>query len=160
MAKTDIKNLPYRDNVASVVFKGDKFLLVQLKGWPENFWKFPQGGMNEAETEEIAVARELLEELGTGNFKIIGKSTYTNRYDWPMDSVEKADFRWRGQFQRFFLVEFLGDENEINFDRNEIQSCKWVRGEEIFGHIDHDHKLFVNYKNTIEKVLSEFEKLF
>jgi putative (di)nucleoside polyphosphate hydrolase len=156
----DVVNLPYRDNVASVVFKGNKFLLVQLKGWPENFWKFPQGGMNVGEQEEGAVLRELSEELGTTNFKIIGKSVYTNKYDWPIDSIEKAGFRWKGQFQRFFVVEFLGDESEVNFDRNEIQACKWVKKDEIFGHIDHDHKLFVNYKNTIEKVLSEFEKCF
>lgn len=156
MTKTDIKSLPYRDNVAGIVFKEERFLLVQLKGWPENFWKFPQGGMNEGESEEEAVARELAEELGTGSFKVIAKSNCTNKYDWPLDSIEKAGFRWRGQFQRFFLVEFLGEEDEIEFDKNEIQNFKWVKKEEIFGHIEHDHQLFKNYRKAIEKVLAEF----
>jgi putative (di)nucleoside polyphosphate hydrolase len=154
-----IEELPYRDNVASIVFKGNKFLLVQLKGWPDNFWKFPQGGMLEGETEEATVTRELLEELGSKNFKIIGKSVQTNKYEWPLDSIEKAGFRWRGQFQRFFLVEFLGEDKEILLDRVELQNFQWVTKDKILTMIDHDHPLFVNYRKVIEKVLTEFDKI-
>jgi 8-oxo-dGTP pyrophosphatase MutT (NUDIX family) len=45
--KDTYKTLPYRDNVACIVFKGDEFLLVQLHLWEPNWWKFPQGGINE-----------------------------------------------------------------------------------------------------------------
>lgn len=154
-----IEELPYRDNVAGIVFKGDKFLLVQLKGWPENFWKFPQGGMHENEAEEAAVKRELFEELGVKNFKIIGKSVHTNKYDWPLDSIEKAGFRWRGQFQRFFLVEFLGEEKDIIPDKVELQDYQWVAKDKISVMIDHNHPLFTNYKKVIEEVLTEFSKI-
>ena len=37
-------NLPYRKNVSCILFKDDKYLLVQLADWEENWWKFPQGG--------------------------------------------------------------------------------------------------------------------
>jgi len=158
MKNSDIRSLPYRKNVASIVFKKDLFLLVQLKGWPENFWKFPQGGIEEEEPEEKAVLRELKEELGAENFKIIAKSITTNQYDWPLDSVKKAGYRWRGQIQRFFLVEFLGEESEIKINKNEVQAFKWVSREELFGQIDHNNMLFANYKTIIEKVLKEFEK--
>lgn len=159
MNKVNFKDLPYRNNVASIVFKKKHFLLVQLVDWPDNFWKFPQGGVHEGETEEEAVCRELIEELGIGNFKIMGKSSYTNRYDWPADSIEKAGFKWKGQLQKFYLVEFSGENSEIRINKKEIQRWKWLNKEELFSHIDHDHKLFVNYRNVIAKVLAEFKDL-
>ena len=34
-------------------------------------WQFPQGGVNDGESEEEALFRELKEEIGTGDVKII-----------------------------------------------------------------------------------------
>lgn len=55
-------------------------MLVQLKDWKENWWKFPQGGVDEGETEEEAIKRELFEELNITSFKIIRKTAFINRY--------------------------------------------------------------------------------
>ncbi len=156
----NIDCLPYRNNAAAITFntKG-QFLLVQLLGWPADFWKFPQGGVHEGESEEEAILRELSEELGIRDFKIIAKSRHTNRYDWDNDSIRKAGFKWRGQFQKFFLVEISGICNEIKIDEKEIQNWRWVDREHIFESIDHDHKLFENYRNVIESVLDEFKDL-
>lgn len=49
MDKLKVANLPYRNNVSCIVFRGDKFLVVQLNDWPENWWKFPQGGIEQDE---------------------------------------------------------------------------------------------------------------
>jgi putative (di)nucleoside polyphosphate hydrolase len=127
------------------------FLLVQLKNWPKNFWKFPQGGIKQGETEKQAVIRELTEELGTSKFKIVAKSPYTHKYDWGRDSVEKAGFRWRGQKQRFYLVEFLGENKDIKINTKEIQNYRWVRRSELARHFHHKHKLFANYNLVIQK---------
>lgn len=152
----DISNLPYRNNVCCVVYKGEEFLLLQDKGWPVNWWKFPQGGINTGESLEQAAARELKEETGSDNFKIIGKSKNFNNYDWNDDSVKLAGYRWRGQNQSYLLFEYLGEKNNINLDLSESQSYKWVTLEDLWLNIDHDDKNFTNYKNTIEKVLKEF----
>lgn len=155
----DISFLPYRNNVSCVVFRGEMYLLVQKVGWPKNFWKFPQGGIEEDESNEEAVKRELAEELGTNKYKIAGVSRYLNKYDWSEDSVKLAGFRWRGQIQKFYLVEYLGSDEDIKLDKKEHQNYKWVNIEELLKSIDHDHKDFTNYKDSIEKVLKEFEKL-
>lgn len=160
MKKTGISKLPYRNNVASVTFKDGKFLVVHHPYWPENFWKFPQGGRDDDEPEDVALKRELLEELGTDKFKIITKSQHANQYDWSDDIVEKAGYRWRGQIQAFYLVEFVGNDQDILLDEEEVDSFKWVNKDELFTLIDHDDKNFFNYKNTIEKVLYEFQEYF
>ncbi len=152
----NIDKLPYRNNVCCVVYSNENFLLLQDKGWPNNWWKFPQGGINENETIEQAAIRELKEETGSDKFNIIGLSKNSNIYDWNDESVRLAGYRWRGQDQRYLIVEYFGDKNDINLDAEETQSYKWVTLENLWFNIDHKDKNFTNYKNTIEQVLKEF----
>ncbi|MDI3496530.1 MAG: putative (di)nucleoside polyphosphate hydrolase [Patescibacteria group bacterium] len=156
MNLSDINNLPYRNNVCCIVYSGEEFLLLQDKGWPINWWKFPQGGINVEETLEQAALRELKEETGSYDFKIIGISKNSNIYDWNDESVRLAGYRWRGQNQKYLLVEYFGEKNNICLDVNETQSYNWVTLENLWSRIDHEDKNFTNYKNTIEKVLKEF----
>ena len=156
MNSFDIGNLPYRKNVCCVVYRGEEFLLLQGKGWPKNWWKFPQGGINIDETIEQAATRELKEETGSDDFKIIGLSKNSNIYDWNDESVELAGYRWRGQDQKYLIVEYFGEKNNISLDVDETQSYKWVTLENLWFNIDINDKNFTNYKNTIEKVLKEF----
>jgi len=152
----DISNLPYRQDVCCVVYKNGEFLLLQDKGWPINWWKFPQGGINVGESIEEAAFRELKEETGNNDFKIIGISKYSNIYDWSEESLKLAGYRWRSQNQKYLLVEYFGETNDICLDLNETQSYKWVRLGNLWSNIDHSDKDFTNYKDTIEKVLREF----
>jgi putative (di)nucleoside polyphosphate hydrolase len=156
MNSKNIKNLSYRNNVSCIVYKGQNFLLLQRKGWPSNWWKFPQGGIDEGETIEKAGIRELKEETGSTNFKIKGISKYLNVYDWNDEAVKLAGYRWRGQSQKYLLVEYFGEKNDISLDAEETEAYKWVTLEYLLSNIDHDDKNFTNYKNTIEKVLNEF----
>lgn len=159
MVSNDVSKLPYRDNVSCVLFRKDKYLLVQLNDWPEHWWKFPQGGINKGESEKEAVHRELQEELGISKINIIKKSFRMNKYDWSLDSVKLAGYRWRGQIQKFYLVEYLGNDDEIAINKDELNQYQWVELKNLFKYIDHDHQNFSNYKQIIEKVLIEFGKL-
>lgn len=156
----DVSKLPYRKNVGCVVFKDDKFLLLHKPDWPENHWKFPQGGIDKNETDENTAKRELLEELGTDKYKIIAKSKIERQYDWSDDAVEKAGYRWKGQSQKFFLVEFFGKDSDIKLDAKELEKFKWVTKKELLSIIDIDHKNFVGYKDAIAKILEEFDSIF
>lgn len=158
MNQTDISQLPYRDNVSCVIFKDDKFLLIQLVDWQKNFWKFPQGGIETGETAEDAIQRELSEELGIEKYRIIGVSSHTNKYDWAEESVKLAGFRWRGQIQKFYVIEYLGAEEEIKINREEVRDYKWADLDDLLVSINPGHKDFANYKDSIEKVLAEFKK--
>lgn len=146
--------LPYRKNVGSVIFKGNKFLLVlmPIKSF-NDYWKFPQGGVGEGEKRREAVIRELKEELGTDKFKIIKEYPYKHRYDWDETSTKLNGNKWRGQKQTFFLVEFLGTDKDIKIDRNEISKYGWFTKEEVLKIVDKKHILYKGYKKLAEKLL-------
>ena len=91
------------------------------------------------------------------NFKIVGKSKYTNRYDWPPELQLKRGAKWRGQFQKFYLVEFMGEESEIKNNIEEIRKYKWIGKSEIATVISGIAALSGDYKNIIEKILWEFQ---
>jgi len=149
--KLVIKELPYRTNVSALVFKESKYLLVQRTNWQNNFWKLPQGGVDDGENKGTALIRELHEELGTKKFKIIKRFPFTHKYDWDRESVNLAHFRWRGQKQTFFLVEFLGD--RIRLNKDELRDYCWVTKEELLEKIDIDHPLFKGYQELVKKML-------
>ncbi len=121
---------PLRKNVSAVILNKDKKVLMCEHVWIDGAWQFPQGGVEENETEEEALMRELKEELGTDKFYIIAKSKKLLKYKLPYYMVRR--FNISGQEQRFFLVYFYGDDSEIKFDgegenyKPEFKSFKWV----------------------------------
>ncbi len=146
------KMLPYRDNIAALIFKGNKYLIIQMIDWPDNFWKMPQGGVHEGENKRQALMRELKEELGSDDFKIIKQFPNKHQYDWDKESVKLAGFKWRGQKQSFFLVEFKGD--KIRIAKDELKDYCWATKEELLKKIDIKyHPLFKGYKKLVEKLL-------
>ncbi len=147
----------YRLNVCCLVYQNNRFLLLQSLDWPENWWKFPQGGVESGESLEKTALRELFEELGCDKFRIAGVSTVQNKYDWSEDSRRLASYRWRGQQQYFLVVEFLGHDSDLNLNRREFRAYRWVNLSELADLINRSDSDFYNYKNSIFKVLREFE---
>jgi len=144
------KKLPYRNNVGAMVFKGNKYLLIQYHG---GIWKMPQGGVHDGETRKEALMRELKEELGTDKFKIIKRFLNKHQYDWDEEIVRQNGFKWRGQKQMFFLVEFFGKDGDIKLDTNELRDYCWATERELFKKIDRKSIFLKGYKKLVEKLL-------
>lgn len=158
--KSEYLSLPYRPNVCIITFQKDKFLLVSLVDWQENWWKFPQGGIDEGEEIIPAGKREFFEEIGTNKIRILGVSKYTNQYDWIDKVIEFKNKKYRGQFQHFVVVEFIGKEEEIKIDPKEVKKYRWADKAEILAASkDKEHMLFQNYNGLIPKILEEFNLL-
>jgi putative (di)nucleoside polyphosphate hydrolase len=97
-------------------------------------WQMPQGGIEPGEEPLDAAWRELKEEIGTANAKLIAESAGWYRYDLPPPLVEKARHgRWRGQLQKWFVMRFLGSDEEIDVDTvaPEFSAWKWVPPAEV-----------------------------
>ena len=89
-------------------------------------WQMPQGGVDEGETYEQAVMRELEEEAGTSKAKILGHTDTTYSYDLPSYLIPKLwNGQYRGQNQLWYLLRFMGKDNEININTAHPEFCAW-----------------------------------
>jgi len=114
----------YRHNVAAVVINHDKQVLIGKRNVPQDHWQFPQGGVNEGESEQEAMMRELQEELGNNKFSLLYKSKHLHRFEWPKSQLRNDGLI--GQEQRYFLVLFYGKDNEIKLEERALLDFEWV----------------------------------
>jgi putative (di)nucleoside polyphosphate hydrolase len=93
-------------------------------------WQMPQGGIDDGESPEVAVFREMEEEVGTRNARIVGMLDEWIRYELPERTARKLwGGKYRGQQQKWIALEFLGGDDEIDikaYKHPEFSQWKWV----------------------------------
>ena len=93
---------------------------------PVDKWQMPQGGVNEGEDLTSAMKRELNEETGIQNIKILNEIDGWFEYELPNYLLGKI---WRGKFrgqkQKWFIVKFLGNDEEINLEKDKPEFIEW-----------------------------------
>ena len=152
--KDKFKNLPLRSGVGIVVLnKSDKVFVAKRIDNPKNFWQMPQGGVDEGEDFLKAAYRELEEETSIKNVELIKELDGMITYELPdrlLGIIWKG--KYRGQKQKWFLMKFVGEDNEININTKhpEFLDWKWIDLEQIT-EVVVDFKLHV-YKELQEKV--------
>ena len=148
------KNLPLRSGVGIVVLnKDNKVFVAKRIDNPKDFLQMPQGGVDEGEDFLSAAYRELEEETNIKNVKLIKELDGMTTYELPknlLGIIWKG--KYRGQKQKWFLMKFLGNDNEINLKTNkpEFLDWKWVDLEMITKFVV-DFKLHV-YREIESKV--------
>ena len=152
--KKDLSNLPLRSGVGIVVLnKENKVFVAKRIDNPKNFWQMPQGGVDEGEDFLKAAYRELEEETSIKNVELIKELDGTITYELPdrlLGLIWKG--KYRGQKQKWFLMRFVGMDNEINIKTKhpEFLEWKWVELDKITDLVV-DFKLHV-YKEVKDKV--------
>jgi putative (di)nucleoside polyphosphate hydrolase len=95
-------------------------------------WQFPQGGIKKHESAEQAAYRELMEEVGLGpeHVEILGFTRGWLRYRLPKRYVRYGKTPLCiGQKQRWFLMRFRGNEDDVKLDlheKPEFDDWRWV----------------------------------
>ncbi len=157
--KKDLHNLPLRSGVGIVVLnKENKVFVAKRIDNPKNFWQMPQGGVDEGEDFLKAAYRELEEETSIKNVELIKELDGTITYELPdrlLGLIWKGKFR--GQKQKWFLMRFVGVDNEINIKTKhpEFLEWKWVELDKITDFVV-DFKLHVyrEVKDKVKKILN------
>tara|TARA_E500000178_G_C16823670_1_gene662724 strand:- start:393 stop:878 length:486 start_codon:yes stop_codon:yes gene_type:complete len=152
--KKGLKSLPLRNGVGIIVLnKENKVFVARRIDNAQNFWQMPQGGINKGEDFLKAAYRELKEETSIKNVELIKELEGTTTYELPsrlLGIIWKG--KYRGQKQKWFLMKFFGDDNEINIKTKnpEFLDWKWIELDQIT-EVVVDFKLHV-YKELKEKV--------
>ena len=141
------QKLPLRVGVGAIVLnKENKIFVGKRTDQPHNNkWQMPQGGVNDGEDLISAVKRELDEEIGIKNINILKELDEWTEYELPHYLLGKIwKGKYRGQKQKWFVMKFEGNDDEINLgtDRPEFIDWKWVKPENL-------PKIIVDFKKKL-----------
>tara|TARA_Y200000002_G_scaffold233148_1_gene192563 strand:- start:258 stop:734 length:477 start_codon:yes stop_codon:yes gene_type:complete len=148
------KNLPLRNGVGIVVLNNqNKVFVAKRIDNPKNFWQMPQGGVDEGEDFLTAAYRELEEETSIKNVKLIQEIDGTLTYELPnhlLGVIWKG--KYKGQKQKWFVMRFLGKDNDINIKTKKPEFLEWRWIElDMITEVAVDFKLHI-YKELKDKI--------
>lgn len=121
-------NNVFRAGVGAVLInqKGEVLAFERIN--IKDAWQFPQGGLEIDEKPLDAIYRELTEETSIlpQHLKLIG--TYPEWLAYELDYDKQSLRTGRGQVQKWFLFEFIGEDQDINIKTQEpeFRSYTWM----------------------------------
>ncbi len=153
------KNLPLRIGVGIILLNNkNKVFVAKRIDNPKNFWQMPQGGVNKNEDLLKAAYRELEEETNIKSVELIKQLDGTLTYELPdhlLGIIWKG--RYRGQKQKWFLMRFIGNENEININTTnpEFSEWKWIEIDKITETVvDFKLHIYQEVKKRVKKIIN------
>ncbi len=152
-----LQSLPLRNGVGIVLLNNNNKIFVAKRiDNPKNFWQMPQGGVDKNENLLNAAYRELKEETSIENVKLIKELDGFMTYELPSNLIGIIwKGRYRGQKLKWFVMKFLGNDNEININtkKPEFLDWKWIE-------LDKITEVVVKFKLEVyKKVKKEIKKI-
>jgi putative (di)nucleoside polyphosphate hydrolase len=146
------KQLPLRIGVGIILLNHENKVFVGKRiDNPKNFWQMPQGGVNQNENFSQAAKRELEEETGIKSVALVKELNGWLGYDLPENLLGKVlEGKYRGQKQKWFIMKFVGKDNEINVKTKnpEFLDWKWIEVSKL-------PSIAVSFKIDLYKKLKE-----
>jgi len=146
--------LPYRKGVGIMLINSNNKIFVGRRIDNTKAWQMPQGGIDSNENLQAAAKRELKEETGIFSIKILRQSKKEFVYDLPDELIGKIwNGKFKGQIQTWFLVQFIGEDNEINLKQRKAEFCEWK-----WTNINNLTRIIVPFKKKLyENIIKEFK---
>ncbi|HEY4136615.1 MAG TPA: RNA pyrophosphohydrolase [Alphaproteobacteria bacterium] len=150
----EFAHLPFRPCVGMMLLnaKGEVFVARRID-MPSEAWQMPQGGIDEGEAPDVALFREMREEIGTDKAEVLAESAGWYDYDLPPELLGKLwGGRYRGQRQKWFALRFTGRDADVNIATEvpEFLAWKWAPIAQV-------PELIVPFKRALyQKIVAEF----
>lgn len=125
--RCSLENL-YRPCVLGVIVDHRGMVLIGERASPRGAWQFPQGGIDPGESPEVAIQREMVEELGLTGVTIVKRAPISVRYDFPPGLGGHLAQAFRGQDQIWFYLQCPpGEMPDLNRAHDqEFVALEWV----------------------------------
>lgn len=146
-----MKYLAFEKSIGCVVYRKSEdrtlFLLVQYRSWQ---WDFPKGHVEEGESEEQTLRREIKEETQLDDLKILPDFRMAVKYFYTAKGNEKKEREAAGRgiyiFKKavFYTAETLKDEVRIDFEN---KAYAWLTYDEAILKLKNDDS-----KKVLQKV--------
>ncbi|CAO5679716.1 MAG: RNA pyrophosphohydrolase [Holosporales bacterium] len=129
----------YRMGVGAIIQNEAGLILVGNRVDIKIAWQMPQGGIDDGESAEEALLRELKEEIGTNDVTILNRTKQIHRYLFPEHIKKRLSKMWGtdflGQEQVWFLCT-LNPSATVNVktEHPEFLSTQWMSAENVITH--------------------------
>jgi putative (di)nucleoside polyphosphate hydrolase len=128
-ANHPVSGKKYQPNVAAILRNSEGQILIGERVGVAGAWQFPQGGVDEGESHEEAIQREVWEEIGLspGHYQIREKRG-PYYYLFPEGVTKRGH---NGKEQWYFLCDFHAADDCINVatEHPEFRAWKWISPE-------------------------------
>ncbi|MFW2372470.1 MAG: RNA pyrophosphohydrolase [Gammaproteobacteria bacterium] len=148
----------FRPNVG-IILSNPQGKVFWARRFGQDAWQFPQGGIQNHETPDEAMYRELFEETGLlpEHVKLMGKTNSWLRYRLPKRMIRKNTSPvCIGQKQIWFMLKLTGSEQDFNLgimEQPEFDNWCWVDYWQPMSEV-----VFFK-RNVYKRALSELEHL-
>ena len=116
----------------------------------------PQGGVGSNENLYEAAKRELKEETSIKSTELIKELDFWLEYNLPKDLLGKIwKGKYRGQKQKWFVMKFTGNEDEINIKTQnpEFLEWKWINPLKLTDNVVHfKHDVYSKIKRELKSL--------
>ena len=155
----NFSTLPLRSGVGIVILnRENKVFVARRIDNSKNFWQMPQGGVDKGEDFLKAAYRELKEETSIKSVELINELEGTITYELPdrlLGIIWKG--KYRGQKQKWFVMRFTGNDNEININTKnpEFLEWKWIELDLITDFVvDFKQHVYEEVKEKVKKIIN------
>lgn len=132
--------------------RGSHHILLLHKPRKRDAWQLPQGGREEGETTGQAAMRELHEEAGIGDARLLGHSRTVYQYDFPASYRRFRPDYVKGQRIEFVFA-LVAPATLVKVDRREVDRFVWVLPDQLHLYVKRRE-----YLALIRKVYEEAKK--
>ena len=111
----------FRPNVG-IIIANNRRQVLWAKRIRQDAWQFPQGGIQQGESAEDALFRELNEEVGlsSGDVEILACTKGWLRYRLPRRLRRFGRSNFVGQKQKWFLLRMRAADDAVTFDKTDV----------------------------------------